>query len=560
MRHVLRRRTLSAQILAIQSGVLIITLLAGFAFVVWYQHKQLDEQFEQRSLAVAETVAASRPLQQAIVAGDPDGVVQRMASAVWHQAGVLYVVVTNSKGIRLSHPDPTLIGKPIYAGRGTAGDDSPASESFRTGRPWVGIQVGSLGETARGKAPIFDAKGRLIGEVSVGIAVRRVTAFLLGELPSIAAYMAVALVLGTLLSLALTRRLKRQTFGLELDEIAALLQEREAMLHGIREGVLGVDNRGRILLANDGARRLLHLPEDCLGRAIGDFVPPGRLYELINGVASEPDQLVAVDAAVLVVNCMPIRARNRHHLGWISTLQDRTESEGLMRELDSVVGLTETLRAQSHEFSNRLHTLVGLVELGRNEEAVSFATGVSSTRNELTHRLLADIDDPMIVALLLGKSSLAQERGVELRVTADSPFGDTLCEVGDVLTVIGNLVENAIDAAGSAPEPRYVEIQLSPLGADLLLRVSDSGRGIPEESREQIFDDGWTTKASFSGARRGLGLTLVRQVVERHGGLVAVETEIGAVFSVLLPGALRPAETLVEVQSHTKAKEEVVGR
>ncbi|HUY30335.1 MAG TPA: sensor histidine kinase [Acidimicrobiales bacterium] len=514
--------------------MLVITLAAGFLLAIWYQHGQLDRQYEQRALSVAETVASTTSLDRAVAAHDPGGAVQAMAEKIWHATGVSYVVVTNAKGIRYSHPDAALIGQPVY------NDPEPvASEPFRTGRPWVGIQTGTLGATARGKAPIFFPAGHLIGEVSVGIPVAQVQDYFASEIPSIAAYMLAALALGTALSLLLTRRLKRQTLGLELDEIAGMFQEREAMLHGIREGVLGLDTRNRVLLANDEARAMLELPQDYAGRPLADLLAPGRLTDVITGRQGGADKLIVVGHRVVVANRMPIEAPHRGHLGWVVTFQDRTEPEGLMRELDAVLGLTEALRAQSHEFSNRLHTLVGLVELGRYDEAIAFVTDVSTSRNELADRLLAMLVDPMVVALLLAKTSVALERGVELRVTAERGLAGELVEVGDLLTVLGNLVDNAIDAAALGDAQRWVEVEFSAMDSDLLLRVSDSGPGIVEVARESIFVDGWTTKDSRTGARRGLGLALVRQIVERRGGFVEVGNREGAVFSVLLPGSVR---------------------
>ena len=337
-----------------------------------------------------------------------------------------------------------------------------------------------------------------------------------------------------LAALGLSRLLKRQTFGLELREIAALLQEREAMLHGIREGVIGYDKNERIVLANDFARQLLDLLPEFVGRPLRHVLPPGRLADVVTGEIEGSDLLVLHGDRVLVANRMPICHEGRH-LGWVVTFQDRTESEALKRQLDDAIGLTETLRAQSHEFANRLHTLVGLVELGRNDEAIQFVTDVSAARADLTERLQADIGDAKLVALILGKVSLADERDVRLRVMDDSHVGDPISDVSQVLTVAGNLIDNAIDAAAQAPGPRWVELTIVAVEHDLLVRVRDSGRGVPHDMREAIFMDGVTTKSSTTGARRGLGLALVRKVVEGRGGMISVGHDGGAVFTAVLP-------------------------
>jgi len=531
----LQRQRLSTQVVIMMVAILAVTMAAGFFVVQWNLIRQLDEQYEQRALAVAQSLASQPGLQQAVEAGDPGGisphgVVQGMAIAAMRSTDAAFVVVTDAQGIRLSHRTVGLIGTPVgYP------DHEPAyTEPFRTGKTWMGIQRGTLGVEATGKAPIF-GHGRLIGQVSVGFLTTTVAGQAARALPELAAYFLAVLALGVLAALGLARRLKRQTFGLELREIAALLQEREAMLHGIREGVLGYDKNERIVLANDFARQLLDLPADFVGRPLRGVVPPGRLADVVTGGIEGSDLLVLHGDRVLAANRMPIWHERRRHLGWVVTFQDRTESEALKRQLDDAIGLTETLRAQSHEFANRLHTLVGLVELGRYDEAIQFVTDVSAVRADLTERLQARIPDAKLVALILAKVSLADERDVQLRVMDDSHVGAPIGDVSEVLTVVGNLIDNAIDAAAQGSRPRWVELTIVAADRDLLVRVRDSGPGVPHDMREAIFMDGVTTKSSATGARRGLGLALVRQVVESRSGMISVGHDGGAVFTAVLP-------------------------
>ncbi|MBV9446174.1 MAG: sensor histidine kinase [Streptosporangiaceae bacterium] len=533
MRRLVRQR-LSTQVVIMMVAILVVTMAAGFAVVQHNLNRQLNEQYEHRALAVAQALASQPSLQQAVQDGDPGGVgpnglVQALAMAAADATGARFVVITNAAGIRYSHPNPRLIGRPI----GYPDREPTSSEPFRTGKPWMGIQPGTLGVEATGKAPIF-SHGQLIGEVSVGFLTATVSVQVDKTLGELAAYFLAVLALGVLAALALSRRLKRQTFGLELREIAALLQEREAMLHGIREGLLGYDKNERIMLANDFAQQLLELPPDFVGRPLRQVLPPGRLADVVTGEVEGSDLMVLHGDRVLVANRMPIRHAGRH-LGWVVTFQDRTESEALKRQLDDAIGLTETLRAQSHEFANRLHTLVGLVELGRYDEAIQFVTDVSAARADLTERLQAGIKDAKLVALILAKVSLADERDVTLRVMDDSHVKDPISDVSEVLTVVGNLIDNAIDAAAQAPKPRWVELTIVAAEHDLLVRVRDSGHGVPHDMREAIFMDGVTTKSSATGARRGLGLALVRQVVTGRGGMISLGHDGGAVFTAVLP-------------------------
>jgi len=533
-----RVQRLSTQVVIMMVTILVVTLAAGFAVVQHNLNRQLDEQYEHRALAVAQTLAAEPSLQQAVRAGDPGGVsargaVQAMAMAVAGNTGAAFVVVTNKAGIRYSHPKPWLIGLPVWSN-----DHEPASsEPFRTGRLWMGIQRGTLGMEAVGKAPLL-SQGRLIGEVSVGFLTATVAGEVASTLAGLASYFLAVLALGVLAAFGLSRRLKRQTFGLELGEIAALLQEREAMLHGIREGVLGYDKNERIVLANDLARQLLDLPPGFVGRPLRQGLPPGRLADVVTGEIEGTDLLVLHGDRVLAANRMPIQ-HERQHLGWVITFQDRTESEALKRQLDDAIGLTETLRAQSHEFANRLHTVVGLVELGHYNEAIQFVTEVSTARAHLTERLQARISDAKLVALILAKVSLADERDVQLRVMDDSHALAPISDVSDVLTVAGNLIDNPVDAAAQAQaRPRWVELTIVAAEHNLMIRVRDSGPGVPHDMREAIFMDGVTTKSSVTGARRGLGLALVRQVVTGRGGMISVGHDAGAVFTAVLPACV----------------------
>jgi two-component system CitB family sensor kinase len=442
-RHV--RQRLSTQVVLLMVAILVLTMAGGFLVVQQNMSRQLNAQFEHRALSIAQTLAGEQNVAELAAHGAPGGALQVLATQVGRETGALFVVITNAQGIRLSHPNPALLGTPV-----TYDDPEPATtEPFRTGRAWLGVQHGTLGLVAAGKAPLW-LNGRLVGQVSVGYAATNVSSALSGALLTFIGYLLGVLAVGVLAALALARRLKRQTFGLELGEIAALLQEREAMLHGIREAVLGCDTGGRVLLANDAARDLLGLPPDFAGRKLRYMLPPGRLADVVTGEVTGSDLLVLHRDRVLVANRMPI-TRNNRQLGWVVTFQDRTESETLKRSLDEVTGLADTLRAQSHEFANRLHTLVGLVELGRYAEAVEFVTGLSVARGELTAQLTETIGEPKLAALLLGKMSLADERDVELRLMADSRVEQRITAITQVLTVTGNLIDNAIDAAALAP-------------------------------------------------------------------------------------------------------------
>ncbi len=534
MRWLRNHRNLSNQVALAQVAVLVVVLAAAFIISARQVDQMVKQQYEKRALAVATSVAAMPQVAEQVSTLPPGGPVQAEASAVMAQTGAAYVVITNDAGIRYSHPDPRLIGKSVVYD-----DPEPvSSEPFRTGRPWTGVQEGTLGFTARGKAPILMGQ-QVVGEVSVGFPVEAVSDRFLEALPWMAGFVAAALAFGIGAAVLVARRLKRQTLGLELRDITALVQEREALLHGIRDGVVGYDNQGRILFANDSARDLLDLPPTFLGSQASDLFPAGRFADAVTGALTGSNLTVVYGDRILVVNRRPLRVDHRRQVGWVITLQDRTESETLLRELERVTGMTDTLRAQAHEFANQMHTFVGLVELGEHEEAIRYATDRSTYRHREADRMLDQLLDTRLVALLMAKTALAEERGIALTLTAGSRIAGACTHIGDTLTVVGNLVDNAIDAAAGSPDAS-VEVHMVSRGDTLTVTVRDSGPGVPRDLRNEVFREGFTTKPDRGGSGRGLGLAIVRQLAERQGGLVETGDGEGGEFTAVLPGCVAP--------------------
>jgi two-component system CitB family sensor kinase len=531
MRRDKRRLLLSTQILVLQLAIILLTVGAGLAVSIYQARALLDRGSGRQSLAIARTVANIPEIQRAFAKPHPERIIDPIAERIRHQTGASFVVIANRKGIRYSHPDPKMIGQGLFQ------DAKEDPTNVFSGKTYVGVQTGSLGRSVRAKVPIYSPDGRrIIGLASVGILERKVSAHLVNDLPVILIPPLIGLALGAVGSVLLARRIKRQTFGLEPDEIGTLLEQREAVLHGIREGTVATDAGGRITLLNDEAKRLLDLDDGAVGLLLAEVVQAGHVRDVLAGTAEGPDQIVLVGDRVLVVNRMPVSVRGRE-IGAVITLRDRTELEGLLRELDDVRSLAEALRAQEHEFSHRLHVISGLIELGRHEDAVQFIAQSSHLHQELATSLVASVGDHVLVALLLGKAAIASERGVELRVSVDERLPD-LGDVRDLVTVIGNLVDNALDSVGGARGAGSIDVSISLERDGVVVRVHDSGPGIEPAVMDEIFRDGFTTKVARNGSRRGLGLALVSQTVRRRGGSIGVENVVGALFTVFLPLAV----------------------
>lgn len=525
-----RIRKLSSQIFLAQTAILAVSLAVGFVLFATTARAHLDEEYQARAAAIAQTFAEI-PTVQSCLAEDRPGcgsTVQGLATATAGAAGASYVVVIDLHRVRHSHPNPALIGarirEPVVAA---------------DGKVHLGIDNGATGVNASAKVPLRSPAGAIIGEVSVGIRESSVSATLLAQLPSYGVWFAVMLAIGALASLAVASRMKRRTFGLELDEIAHLLQEREATLHGIREGVIAVDPAGRMNVVNDEALRLLRLPPGVLGSTVRIGIPAGPIRELLSGTTPITDQILLTDDLSLVVNRLPVRLAGRAH-GVVLTLQDRTVLDGLARELDGARSLTESMRAQQHEFSNRMHAIAGLLELARPDDALAYVNEIRGTSATLDQALRTHIAAPQIVGLMLGKAAEANELGIELVITPATSLGEAPDRVQALTTVLGNLIDNAFDAVAGTTAPRRVEVTIDETEKILKVTVSDTGRGIPPELRGSIFQNGFTTKTDPLSRHSGLGLSLVHRTALKLGGSVQVEEGPGATFVVELPRSTVP--------------------
>jgi sensor histidine kinase regulating citrate/malate metabolism len=505
--------------------VVLVLVVASLGLAAYDARRTARADASDRAVAVALAVADSPTVVAGVSGPDPPHLLQPYAIRVTRDTGVDFVVIMALDRTRYTHPDPTQIGRPFIGDLGNA----PQGEIFTE------EHSGTLGPSVRAVVPV-ERNGRVVALVSVGITVaaidRQLRHDLLLTLVAAAAVLAVGLV-GTWL---VARRLQRQTHGLGEREITRMYEYYSAVLHAVREGLVLLDDQGRVQLVNDEAARLLHLPDEVLGRSVHDLELPPGLVAAALGRTAESDDIYVVGDHVLLVSSAPATWQGRE-VGAVVTLRDHTELRSVTGELDVVRRLTESLRSQTHEAANRLHAVVSLIEMGRPDQALAFATEELEMAQQLTDRLVSAVGDPVVAALLVAKTSDAAERGVELQVLGELPDEGPGVASRDLVTVIGNLVDNAFDAVAGAPT-RRVTVRLGGGPDRVEIVVGDSGRGLSDEQVAHVLDRGWTTKVVPDGmpGGRGVGLALVGQVVRRYAGEVTIGASPwgGAEFRVVL--------------------------
>ena len=556
----------STQTLLLQVAVVLLVVLLSATVHAWLTYDRVGSDAENQALTLARTVASDPEVRADVLAiseqpGTPPpaelrgGPLQASAEAARTRTGALFVVITDETGIRLAHPDPQRLGEKV---------STDPSEAL-SGQEITTRNTGTLGPSAGAKVPVYaPGTATVVGEVSVGYSMETVAQSVGRDIGPVALTAAGALLAGVLGSFLLRRRLQRLTLGLEPEEISTLVHDQVAVLQGVDDGVIGVRADGRVSVFNAAAQRLLDLP-DLSGTRWEDAPVPAQLKSLTSpapvaaaprfaaagpeGNAAGPDALELVAGGrVLVVNARKALHR-REDLGWVIMLRDRTELQELTRQLDAVGTMSTALRAQRHEFANQLHTLAGFLGIGQHQEARDYLAGLAATGPLKFPVDQAELlQDPYLQAFVGAKGVEADERGVALRIGPETLVRGQVTDAQDVTTVLGNLIDNAVNAAvaGSSTD-RWVELEVldepGDDGGTLHIVVADSGDGLADGTDpEGVFAEGFTTAAGpvRAGGGQGFGLALARQLARRRGGDVKLFDSgtpggPGAVVNAVLP-------------------------
>ncbi|MBT0567434.1 sensor histidine kinase [Williamsia sp. CHRR-6] len=520
-------RSLAGQVFTVHVVAVLVLVVTAGSLAAYDARRDGDRSARDQVRAVAVALADAPSTAAAIESGTATAQLQPVTEQVRDETSLAFITIMSPDRVRFTHTNPAMIG-----GR-FVGTIAPAL----AGRVFTETYTGTLGPSVRAVAPVRDRSGRVIGLVAAGITTSTLAQRWLGQLPVIVAITVAALVASLVGVWAMRRRLLRQTHGLAPEELRVMYEHHDAVLHAVNEGLVVVDD-GAVALVNDEARRLLGLGDGPVRLAdVPEFVSAAADPDV--DPESIRDEVHVTGERVLVVNRSSVHGP-RGTRSAVITVRDRTELQGALGELDSLRVFAESLRSQAHESANRLHTVVGLVEMGRPADAVRFATTELQLSQHLVDRLTAAVAEPALVALLLGKSAQAHERGIALAITEETqldPPSDSEAEPAlsgsELVTVAGNLIDNALDACDRA-DP-WVEVTVRQDATELVIRVADSGPGMDPAELDRARRRGYSTKAAGPHGGRGLGLALVSQVVSRHGGSIGAEMTYGSVVTVRVP-------------------------
>lgn len=535
MRHSLQRTAirkrpmkLGTTVILMVSAVLFSVLLVVHLIYFSQISNMTRDALADKALAVARTLANSPEIRQGLMKKPKESGIQAIAQAVNKRNDFLFIVVTDMQSIRYSHPEAQRIGQPFK------GDDILLALQ---GKENVAINRGFLAKALRVFTPIYDEHHRQIGVVSIGLELSRVTEQINNSRGSIFWSILFGVLVGLLGTWVFVKVLKRILFGLEPYEISNLFEQRQAMLHSIKEGVIAVDECGEVTLINQAAQELLdyHKSQDdaqlsTLSHAWAQVID---FTQVLRDGTPRRDEEITVKDRLLLINTVPVLS-NGKIIGAISTFRDKTEVRKLMQRLDGMVNYADALRERSHEFMNKLHVILGLLHLKSYKQLENYILKTANNYQEEIGSLLGKIKSPVIAGFLLSKINRTSDLGHSLVISNESqlPENSNEDQVAVLITVLGNLIENALEALGQEPGGE-ISVSLHYRHGWLHCEVNDDGPGIVPEHIEHIFEKGVSSK----GTERGVGLALVKQQVESVGGNISVESEPGVFtqFFVQLP-------------------------
>ncbi|MBK5486517.1 sensor histidine kinase [Bacillus sp. TH17] len=522
-----RKVSLQTKILGLIITLILFVVLLLAGIFVYIQSVDTKRQVEQLALQTAKSLSFMPAIKDAFQYNEHKSTIQSIAEQVREQAGADYVIIEDRYGVMYSHSNSELIG--------TKSNNPYNYEALTFGGYYTLEGNGASGPALMAKAPIIVHNGdydQVVGVVTVEFLIKGIESNILSRTKEIILFSLAVLLAGIVGGILLARSIRKDTLGLEPNEIAALYRERSAILLSIKEGIIAIDQNGFITMMNTSAEEMLYVNDDYMQQHISKVLPDFNMERVL-----ENDQEIAFQDKVFILNMTPI-LENNSTVGVVCSFRDKTELQNLVNTISEVRKYSEDLRAQTHEFTNKLFVLSGLLQLGHYKEAIEFIQQESNVHQSQNHILFHQIHDAKVQAILLGKIGTASEKKIDFHIEGDSalqPLPDHI-KVSHLITIVGNIIDNAFDAV-SAQEEKNVSFFVTDIGHDIVFEVIDSGAGIPAEKISTIFQKGFSTK----GNDRGYGLANVKEMVDLLEGTIEIQNEKngGAIFTIYLPKTLK---------------------
>ena len=496
--------------------VVIFSLLVTDILISHNVERTTEDSQAEKAKTIAHIVANDSIVIDGLIGKADTSAIQTYTNRILKNTGVQFIVVMDMNGIRKSHPNPQKIGHHFIGG-----DEGPALK----GKEHVSLAEGTLGISMRVFVPIFSETGEQLGAVAVGISADNVKERVKESRHIIYIGVGVGVLVGIIGAILLARHIKKSLFGLEPHRIAKILEERNTMLQSVKEGIIAVDKEARVTLINNEAKRLFKksgLEEDFIGKDVELYMPNSRIKEVLQTGEVQLNEEQNIYGITIVTNRVPLYVKGEI-VGAIATFRDKTEIRKLAEELTGIRLYAEALRAQSHEFMNKMHVVLGLTHMKQYEELQKYISGMVSEHQYEIGGVMKRIKSPVFAGFLLGKLSYAREKNIKLIISEDSymPEIDDESITHELITIVGNLIDNALEAVTNC-EKKRVEVKIQH-GDILTITVQDTGKGIQEKEIEQLFTKGYSTK----GDNRGYGLYLVKESIQRINGEIHMHSLVG---------------------------------
>jgi two-component system sensor histidine kinase DctS len=493
-------------------------LFYGIFMISEFIHSE-ESKIREHAMLTARTVAELPEVNNSIPLDDQESKqLQKIVEKIRMINKANYIVVLDMQGVRLTHPVKDMVGK-VSEGS----DEGPAFAE----NSYISEANGKIGTVIRAFVPVMNENHVQIGVIMTGFKLPSLLETLLNVKNEILLTSGIALFFGGWGAWALARQIKKDMFQFEPHEIARIVVERTETFNSMHEGIIAIDNSEIVTIFNHRAKDILGVQGEVIGKRITEVLPGTYLPEILQNDKPIYNKELFINNLVIVSTRVPIKVENKT-VGAIAIFQDRTQVKNLAEELTGVKAFVSALRVQNHEHINKLHTIAGLIQLGNKEKALEYVFQVTEEQEELTRFLSKNIQDDSLSGLLLSKVSRGKELGIQVIIDRNSYLREfpKFLDHHDFVLMIGNLIENAYDSfKHMQKESNEIYVSIRQIDKILTILVEDNGCGIKESEQPFLFDYGYSSKG---GLGRGLGLFLIKQIVEKGKGEIYIDSVYGS--------------------------------